>query len=253
MVQNTDNIKEFIMTIIEHDFVNFLIEIGYTKNSAHWYKGKLTKFAKETGYKSLVDLADDVFVLLNYYNQRNIKFDDELVSKIHKYKNILVLFNSFLFDICYPRTLFIYRSHTTTDTVMFSLSTLKPYSPGLEPRQLVDFDKINKRYTDQKYFNMAEVEDALHVKERTLTRWAQKDENGDLKEHEPHRYIGIPPEIKENEAELNKYNLTLFNNYYYKLDELNEFLRYQFRHGTPKHKKKHMAETYTTKYTKKQK
>ena len=100
---------------------------------------------------------------------------------------------------------------------------------------------------------MPDVEDALHVEERTLTRWAQKDEQGDLKEHQPHRYIGVPPEIEGNEAELNKYNKTLFDNYYYKLDELNEFLRYQFWHGTPEHKKKYMAETYTTKYTKKQK
>ena len=125
MVQNTNNIKDFIMTIIEHDFLKFLVEIGYAKNSAYWYKSKLKKFAKETRYSSLVDLADDVFVLLNYYNQENIRFDEGLLSKIREYKNILVLFNSFLFDICYPRTLFIHRSHTATNTVMFSLSTVK--------------------------------------------------------------------------------------------------------------------------------
>lgn len=239
------------MTLIEQDFLKFLIELGYTKNSAYWYKSKLKKFAKDTGYKSLVDLADDVFILLDQSYRGNIEFDDEILSKIRKNENILALFNSFLFDVCYPRAFVINSSRTTNN--MCTLSTFKPYSEGSAPRQLIDFDKIYKRYTDKKYFNMTEVEDALHVKDRTLTRWAQKDEKGDLKEHQPHRYIGIPPEIEGNEAELNKYNKTLFDEYYYKLHELNEFLEYQFYHGTPERKKKYMAETYTTKYTKKQK
>lgn len=248
MVQNMYNTKELIMMVIEHDFLEFLIEIGYTKKSAYWYKSKLRKFAKETGYKSLVDLADDVFLLLD----QKICLDTEMSIKINEYRNVLVLFNSFLFDICYSR-IFIFHDSHSTNIKACCLSTVKPYSEGSEPRQLVDFDRINKRYTDRKYFNMPDVEDALHVEEKTLTRWAQKDEQGDLKEHQPHRYIGVPPEIEGNEAELNKYNKTLFDNYYYKLDELNEFLRYQFKHGTPEHKKKYMAETYTTKYTKKQK
>lgn len=81
---------------------------------------------------------------------------------------------------------------------------------------------------------------ALHIDGRALRRWAREEERRHLTDHIPRRYKGIPPEIENNQKELDKYNKHLFDDFYYKLDELNEFLEFQFKFGRPGLKEKYM-------------
>ena len=66
------------MTLMEKDFSKFLSELGYSKQTGNIYPSKLTKVAHEIGYKSLVDLADNVFILLNGSKYNDGKHEDKI-------------------------------------------------------------------------------------------------------------------------------------------------------------------------------
>ena len=238
------------MTIIEHDFINFLIEIGYAQHTANVYNWKLNKFAKENGYTNLIELADDVFILLNEHNNKelftkNIEFDEKLLQEIHTYKQILILFNSFLFDIEFQRKFIV--AHSLPKGYFGLLSTNETYIPGVRSRTFIDRDTNGT--TNKQYFSIAEVVSALHVDEKTLKRWDDKDKEGKLKEHFPHRYKGN----EKGDIDLNPptTKVGIYNFYYYRLDELNDFLEYQFKYCKGQKREQYLSDADIRKSKKK--
>lgn len=228
------------MPSIRNDFSKFLTEIGYSQSTAYNYAHYLNKFAKGNEYADLVALADDVFILLDRGIHGNRDFNHKILAAIKKNKSVLTLFNSFLFDVNFKRDFVIPCSSSTN--CMQVLSTVQSYKQGSEPRRLVDYySGTNKTETGKEYFTSVEVADALHINERTLRRWAKDERRRHIIDHIPRRYKGIPPEIAGNQEELNKYNNKLFDDFYYKLDELNDFLEFQSEFGSPEHKAKYMC------------
>ena len=226
-----------MMASIEKDFGKFLIEIGYSNYTANLYPHRLNQFALENGYTSLIDLADDVFILLDQGIHGDRKFNDEQLSKIHKYKNVLTLFNSFLFDIQYKRKFVV--SYLPPKGCFGLLSTAKPYIPGVSPRILIDID--NNGPTNKQYFGMKEVMAALHIDEKTLKRWDNKDKEGKLKAYFPHRYKGN--EKGDIDLTTDTTEVGIYNFYYYRLDELNDFLEYQFKYCKGKKREQYLSDT----------
>ena len=84
------------MTLIEKDFSKFLVEIGYSKSTAKNYPCYLRKFAAENGYETIIDLADDVFTLLDKGVHEKRDFSKKTLSAVKRYNSVLILFNSFL-------------------------------------------------------------------------------------------------------------------------------------------------------------
>lgn len=207
------------MTLIEKDFGEFLSELGYSKSTSTIYPYYLKKFASENGYANLIDLADDVFSLLDKGKFDNRDFNKKTLSDIKKYNSVLTLFNSFLFDIDFERRFFIRK--TIPLDYLGVLVTDKTYIPGVRPRTLKD-----NNYENKQWFTTKDVMDALHIDKKTLERWAKKDKEGKLKEHFPHRYKGKG----KGDIDLSTCNSKsgVFRYYYYRLDELNDFLAYQF-------------------------
>lgn len=228
------------MTLMEKDFSKFLSELGYSKQTVNIYPSKLTKVAHEIGYKSLVDLADNVFILLNgnKYKYNDRKHEDKILSAVKKNRSLLILFNSFLLDIGWKQNFF--QNCSLPKNCMGFLSTVPGYEKGKMARQLIDIDNNGTTITDKQYFSMYEVEKALPISERELERWNTKDIKGKLIRDEPHMYTGIPSEIKDNKTEIERYSPTLFTHNYYKLNELNKFLDFIFLHGEPRAKEKYM-------------
>ena len=217
---------------MEKDFIQFLSDIKYANHTANVYLWKLKKFADENGYKNLFELADDVFILLDKGTHGDRKFDADTLVEIKKHENVLTLFNSFLFDIGFKRQ-FVIPCYSNPN-IMKTLVTDKVYIPKVQSRTLVDKEK--GKITGKQYFSIDEVSKALHVDVKTLQRWADCGQK-------PYRYKGIPSEIAGNKDELKKYNPDMFTFYYYKLDELNEFLAYQFKYGTERKREIYMSDT----------
>lgn len=211
-----------MMASIEKDFGKFLIEIGYSNYTANLYPHRLNQFALENGYTSLIDLADDVFILLDQGIHGDRKFNEKTLSAIKKYNSVLKLFNSFLFDIQYKRN-FVVHCAPSMDYIGL-LATNQTYIPGVQTRTLIDKD--GEKNTDKQYFGMKEVMAVLHIDEKTLKRWDDKDKEGKLKEYFPHRY----KYNEKGDIDLTTKTNTvgIWNYYYYRLDELNNFLKYQF-------------------------
>ena len=217
---------------MEKDFIQFLSDIKYANHTANVYLWKLKKFADKNGYKNLVELADDVFILLDQGRHGDRQFNADMLADIEKHKSVLTLFNGFLFDIGYRRR-FVVRCSSSMNCMKF-LTTDRVYIPKVQPRTLADKEK--GEITGKQYFSIGDVVEALHVNEKTLQRWADCGKK-------PYRYKGIPSEIAGNDDELKKYNRDMFNFYYYKLDELNAFLAYQFEYGTERKREIYMSDT----------
>lgn len=235
------------MTLIEQDFSKFLIEIGYSKSTANSYPYYLRKFAAENGYANLVDLADNVFVLLDMGVHGERKFEKNTLSAIKKHKRLLTLFNSFLFDINFGRK-FIIPGSSSID-YMYVLSTNQKYIPGLKPRTLIDIDKHTGKKTDKQWFSMTEVADALHIGKDVLTRWDNFSEEKKRENCIPHRYKGEAVEGIDLTWNMNKSEK--FNYSYYILKELNDFLEYQFDYGTGTKREQYLSDVDIRKNSKK--
>lgn len=222
------------MTLLEKDFGKFLSELGYSKSTSTNYPYYLKKFASENGYANLIDLADDVFSLLDEGKFDNRDFSREKLSRIKKYKSVLTLFNCFLFDVNFERRFFIHNP-LPIDYFGF-LATDQTYIPGVRPRTLKD-----DTYENKQWFAPKEVMDALHIDKKTLERWAVKDKKGGLKPYFPHRYKGN----EKGDIDLSTCNSKtgVFNYYYYRLDELNDFLAYQFHNCTGQKREQYLSET----------
>lgn len=214
------------MSSIRNDFSKFLTEIGYSQSTAYNYAHYLNKFAKENEYADLIALADDVFILLDRGIHSNRDFNHKTLAAIKKNKSLLTLFNSFLFDVNFKRDFVIPCSSSTA--YLGVLMTDQPYISGKQPRTLIDKDTSGP--TNKQYFDMREVMSALHVDEKTLKRWDNKDKEGKLAPYFPHRYKDNP----KGDIDLSTNNtLTgIYRFYYYRLDELNKFLEYQFYYGS---------------------
>lgn len=235
------------MTLIEQDFLKFLIELGYTKNSAYWYKSKLKKFAKDAGYGSLIELADDVFILLDQSVRGDRRFNDEKLTRVRKNKNILRLFNGFLFDIHYERKFIIPRSPSIN--YFGVLTTNQTHIPSVRPRTLIDIDEHTGQKTNKQWFGIAEVANALHIGKDVLTRWENFSEEKKLENCIPHRYKG---EVVEGiDLSWNGNNIKKFNYSYYILEELNNFLEYQFDYGTGTKREQYLSDDDIRKNSKK--
>lgn len=145
---------------MEQDFIQFLSDIKYTNHTAKVYLWQLKKFADKNGYKNLAELADDVFILLDQGKHGDRKFDTDRLDEIEKHRNILMLFNSFLFDIGYRRD-FVVPCYANMNFVKF-LTTLREPTKDL-PRIVGDSEDPNRHL-----FPVSEVADFLYVKERAL-------------------------------------------------------------------------------------
>ena len=224
--------------VMEKDFIRFLSDIKYSNHTANVYLWKLKKFADKNGYKNLVELADDVFILLDQGRHGDRKFDTDTLSEIKRYENVLILFNSFLFDIGFKRQ-FVVPSPSSAN-YMQVLTTHQEFKENVCPRTLIDKDDKGN-ITSKQFFNVSDVTKALHIQKEVLERW-QNNLSSEEKKTKciPNRYKGIPDEIKDNPEEQNKYNPHFFSYYYYKLKELNDFLEYQFDYGTDQLRLKYM-------------
>lgn len=224
------------MSSIGNDFSKFLTEIGYSQSTAYNYVCYLKKFAKENEYADLIALADDVFILLDQGVISNRDFNNKTLSAIKKNRSVLTLFNSFLFDIDFKRG-FVVSCSSSTDYVGI-LMTDQRYIPGKQPRTLIDKDTSGP--TNKQYFAMREVMSALHVDEKTLKRWDNKDRAGTLAPYFPHRYKGNPNgdiDLSTTTTKSGEYRF-----YYYRLDELNRFLQYQFDYGTGTKREQYLSD-----------
>lgn len=228
------------------EFKKYLLELGFSDSTANNYPCYLKKIARKNRYKDLYDLAKDVFILLDQGKHGERKFDEKLLAEIKKNKSVLTLFNGFLFDIDFKRDFVVPCSRSTN--YIGILSTDQMYIPGKQPRTLIDKDR-NGKPTNKEYFSIYEVMDALHITEKTLKRWDDYDKKGILKEHFPHRYKGNTMGNINLSTTMSKTGI--YGYYYYRLDELNAFLDYQFRKGTPEQKKRYMSDQYKPNYTKK--
>ena len=216
------------MTLLECDFKDFLIKLGYSRGAANlcWWHLKL--FARNNKYKTMIDLADDVFILLDRGVHFDRQFNKKTLSNIRRNEKILTLFNSFLFDIGFERK-FVTMCYAPINYKYF-LTTDQFYIPGVQPRTLVDIDKATGKKTDKQWFSISEVTTALHIEPEVLRRWNGWDENTKKEKYIPHRYKG---KCKENiDLSCNTNQKHEFGYYYYLLDELNDFLWYQFHEGT---------------------
>lgn len=213
---------------MEKDFVRFLSDVGYANHTVNVYLWKLKQFATENGYNSLTDLADDVFILLDKGMHGDRKFDADTLSEIKKYENVLILFNSFLFDIGFKRQ-FVFPCSSSANYMQI-LTTDRKYVPGVCSRTLIDIDKSTGKKTDKQWFSIQEVSDALHVSKNVLTRWNKLSEKEKLKKYIPHRYKGKGTNDVDLSCNANRKHEFGFS--YYLLDELNDFLLYQFYDST---------------------
>lgn len=145
---------------MEKDFMRFLSDINYSDHTANVYLWKLKKFADENGYKTLMALADDVFILLDKGVHGDRKFDKDALVEIKKHENVLMLFNGFLFDIGYRRD-FVVPCNSATNFVRV-LITIREPTKDL-PRLVGDSKDPNRHL-----FPVSEVAEFLYVKERAL-------------------------------------------------------------------------------------
>lgn len=215
------------MTLMEKDFYKFLVSIGYSTYKASAYKFYLNRFMIENGFDNLVDLADNVFELLNQtiYNYNEI--DKKTLEAVLCYKDVLTLFNSFLFNITYPRKFIVCNRKSTKDILY--LTTNQPYIPGCQPRALIDIDSHTGKPTDKQWFGIPEVANALHIDEKVLKRWSNLPESERKAKYIPNRYKGkVSDDI---DLSWNGTANGEFGFYYYTLNELNDFLEYQFDYG----------------------
>ena len=239
--------KGLLMTLIEKDFSKFLVEIGYSKSTAKNYPCYLRKFATENGYETIIDLADDVFTLLDKGAHEKRDLSKKTLSAVKRYKSVLILFNSFLFDVGFKRKFIIHRPSSMN--YMEVLTTDKKHIPGVQPRTLVDIDKHTGQKTDKQWFSITEVADALHVGKDVLTRWDNFSEEKKRKNCIPHRYKGETVEGIDLTWNMNKSER--FNYSYYILKELNDFLEYQFDYGTGTKREQYLSDVDIRKNSKK--
>ena len=233
------------MTLIERDFYYFLISIGYKKHTASNYKYSLQKFTTEGGFDNLVNLADNVLILLDLIVHNDSKIDKRTLDTILRYKNILTLFNSFLFDIHYPRK-FIPHPIPDADYTRY-LTTDQKYIPGKQQRTLIDIDKDTGKPTGKQWFDRNEVAEALHIDLKVLTRWNKMSKEERIEKCIPNRYKAKD----KNDIDLS-YNMNKkkeFGYGYYTLKELNDFLGYQFDHGTGIKREQYLSDIDTRKRT----
>lgn len=123
---------------MESDFKKFLIELGYSEHIVNIYISSLQKFSEHNGYKTIFDIADDVFILLNQGKHTDRHFKKVLLKEVKRYKAVLKLFNSFLFVVGYRRD--FVRPCSSTTNFMFCLSVLTP-STATSPCVLYDKNK----------------------------------------------------------------------------------------------------------------
>lgn len=216
------------MKLIERDFYRFLISIGYQNHTASNYKYSLKKFTAERGFENLENLADNVLILLDLIVNNDNKIDKRTLDTILRYKNVLTLFNSFLFDIHYPRKL-IPTPIPDADYTRF-LTTNQKYIPGKQQRTLIDIDNHTGKPTGRQWFGIPEVAEALHISRRVLTRWNDMKQQERDKKHIPNRYKGKSQYDIDLSWHMNQKGEFGFS--YYTLKELNDFLEYQFDYGT---------------------
>ena len=235
------------MILIEKDFSKFLVEIGYSKSTAKNYPCYLRKFAAENGYETIIDLADDVFTLLDKGIHEKRDFSKKTLSAVKRYNSVLILFNSFLFDVGFKRKFIIHRSSSMN--YMEVLTTDKKHIPGVQPRTLVDIDKHTGQKTDKQWFSITEVADALHVGKDVLTRWDNLSEEEKREKYIPHRYKGEA--VEGIDLSWNMNTSGKFNYSYYILTELNDFLEYQFDYGTGTKREQYLYDVDIRKNSKK--
>ena len=234
------------MTLLEKDFSKFLSELGYSKSTSTNYPYYLKKFASENGYANLIDLADDVFSLLNKGKFDNRDFSKEKLSKIKKYKSVLTLFNSFLFDIDFKRRCFIHSSLLPRGCFGL-LVTDQTYIPGVRPRTLKDDTDKNREW-----FSSVEVIQTLHLSYHVLQRWDKKTEEEKHKKCIPHKYkgpnkYGIDISVNVSDEQVCDYKYD-----YYILKELNDFLEHQFDYGKGAKREQYLSDVDIRKTSKKE-
>lgn len=237
------------MTLIEKDFSKFLIELGYSESTAKNYPCYLKKFAIENGYDNLIDLADDVFSLLDKGIHEKREFSKKTLSAVKKYNSVLKLFNGFLFDIKFERKFAIHCPPSMNYIQV--LTTDKKYIPNIQPRTLKDSDN-----PERQWFTVDEVIGVLHITDHVLQRWEKLSEN---KKHErciPHKYKGPNDyniDISVNTGANEKRKCTDYKYNYYILKELNDFLEYQFDYGKGVKREQYLSDDDIRKSTKKSK
>ncbi len=90
-------------TMLMRQYTNWLVEMGLSPRAVSDNANRLIRFCRKHGYRTLEELADDVFILLDQGKHTDRHFDESLLQDINRHASALKKFNGFLFVIGYRR------------------------------------------------------------------------------------------------------------------------------------------------------